>query len=498
MTPGSKGLSDPASTPIGRPSIADAILVFAILILLLGLSYWLYGKSAADGPNQIALVIAAVIAGGVAHKNGMPWEGVRQAAVDGVSGGLGAIFILLAVGALIGTWALSGTIVAMIYYGLDLLRPDLFYASTLVICGLIAVAVGSSWTVIGTVGVGLMGVAANLGLSAEIAAGAIVSGAFFGDRTSPLSDTVNLNAAVTGTDLFTLIRESLWTSVPALIVALGLFAFMGHAASAEETRQMSELANHFNISVWAFAPLAAVFALALWRVSPFVAIFSGALLGGVVAVLLNPHQVIAFAGDPSLPVPLALLKGVWSALATGYVSTSGDPATDALLSRGGMAHMLPTVWLIMAALAFGAIVEHAGLLARIVDPITERVRSISALIVSVVLSSFAANVVTADQYMAIALPGRMFRATFEKRGFAPVVLARAIGDTGTVASALIPWNSCGAYVAATLGLPTLAFAPYAFFCLLSPLMTIALAVLGLRMIRSVPPVGALSSIREGG
>jgi Na+:H+ antiporter, NhaC family len=473
--------------PAGRPaSAADAILVFVVLLGLLALSYWLYGKDAASGPNQIALIFAGLVAGGIAHKNGMPWAGVRQAVVDGVSSGLGAIFILLAVGALIGTWALGGTIVAMIYYGLDLLRADFFYASTLIICALIAVAVGSSWTVIGTIGVGLMGVAANLGLSPEIAAGAIVSGAFFGDRTSPLSDTVNLNAAVTGADLFTLIRESLWTSIPSFVIALALFAFVGHSAVADQSHEMSELASHFNVSVWAFAPLALVFALALMRVSPFVTVFSGALLGGVVAILINPAQVIGFAGDPSLPIPLAMLKGVWTALATGYVSNSGDPATDALLSRGGMAHMLPTVWLIMAALAFGAIVEHAGLLKRIVDPIAARVVAIPALVASVVVSAFAANVVTADQYMAVALPGRMFRAVFEKRGYAPVVLARAIGDTGTVTSALIPWNSCGAYVAATLAVPTFAFAPFAFFCLLSPLMTIAIAVLSVRMLRAPP------------
>jgi Na+:H+ antiporter, NhaC family len=475
------------TTKTGRPpSAADLLLVFGVLIGLLGLSYYLYGKDAALGPNQIALIFSSLVAGLVAHKNGMAWQGVTEAVVDGVKGGLSAIFILLAVGALIGTWALGGTIVAMIYYGMQLLRPDIFYASTLVICALVALAVGSSWTVVGTIGVGLIGVAANLGLSPEITAGAIVSGAFFGDRTSPLSDTVNLNAAVTGTDLFTLIRESLWTSIPSLLLAITVFAMFGHAVQADQAHSTSELAEHFNVSVWAFAPLVLVFALAVLRLSPFVTIFAGALFGGVVAVLLNPHQVVAFAGDPTLPAPLALLKGVWTALATGYVSDTGDTATDALLSRGGMAHMLTTVWLIMAALAFGAIVEHAGFLAQIVDPITARVRSIGALVISVVASSFGANVVTADQYMAIALPGRMFRAEFEKRGYAPVVLGRAIGDTGTVTSALIPWNSCGAYVAATLGVPTLSFAGYAFFCLFSPLATILIALVGFRMLKVAP------------
>jgi NhaC family Na+:H+ antiporter len=495
MAPRSPRPTDAAEpTPPGRPpSAADAVVVFAVLIGLLALSYFLYGKDAAGGPNQIALVFSSVVAGAIAHKNGMPWQGVTEAVVDGVATGLNAIFILLAVGALIGTWALGGTIVAMIYYGMQLLRPDMFYASALVICALIAVAVGSSWTVIGTIGVGLMGIAANLGLSPEIAAGAIVSGSFFGYRTSPLPDTLNLNAAVTGADLFRLIRESLWTSIPSVLLALGLFALFGRSAEADQSHAMAALAQHFTISLWAFAPLALVFALALLRLSPFVTIFAGALLGGVVAVILNPHQVIAFAGDASLPAPLALLKGVWSALATGYVSSTGDTATDALLSRGGMAHMLSTVWLIMAALAFGAIVEHAGFLARIVDPIIARARSTAALVASVVACCFGANVVTADQYMAIALPGRMFRAEFEKRGYAPVVLARAVGDTGAVTSALVPWNSCGAYIATTLGVPTLAFAGYAFFCLLSPLMTIFIAVLGVRMLKSRPAAAPIAS-----
>ncbi len=465
------------------PSIIDCVVAFAVLIVLLTASYLLFGKDAAAGPNQIALILSSLVAGGIAHKNGMPWQGVSQAVVDGVSSGLSAIFILLAVGALIGTWALSGTLVAMIYYGLELMRPDIFYLSTLIVCALIAVAVGSSWTVIGTIGVGLMGVAANLGLSPAATAGAVVSGAFFGDRTSPLSDTLNLSSAVTGADLYDLIRESMWTSVPAFLVTLGIFAMLGGPDTGAAGHAMLDLEQHFNISLWAFLPLGFVFTLALFRVPPFVTIFSGALLGGLVAVVLNPHTVIAFAGDPSLPIPLALLKGVWMALATGFVSDTGEPATDALLSRGGMSHMLSTVWLIMSALAFGAIVEHAGLLARVVDPIAARARTIGGLVLSVVACCIGANVLTADQYMAVALPGRMFKSDFERRGYAPVVLARAVGDGGTVTAPLVPWNSCGAYVAVTLGVPTLSYASYAFFCLLAPIVTVAIALIGFRMIK---------------
>ena len=413
----------------------------------------------------------------------MSWQGVSQSVTDGVSSGLSAIFILLAVGALIGAWAISGTIVTMIYYGLKLMSPQFFYVSTMAICALVGLAIGSSWTVVGTIGVGLMGVAANLGTFPGITAGAIISGAYFGDKSSPLSDTVNLVTAVTGVELFRHIRELLWTSIPALLLSLLLFHLLGPTNPDAADAAMADLTRHFNVSLWAFAPLFFVFALAMLRAPPFVTIFSGALLGCVVAVFLNPDQVAAFAGDATLAAPLALLKGVWKALATGFVSNTGDAATDALLSRGGMAHMLTTVWLIICALAFGAIVEHAGLIARLVDPIVARAKSTVALVSSVVASSFVANLVTADQYIAIALPGRMFRPVFERRGYAPFVLSRAVGDTGSVTSALIPWNSCGAYMSATLAVPTLSFAGYAFFCLLSPLATILLAWLGLRMVK---------------
>lgn len=468
------------------PSGFDSALVFGVLVALLTASYLLFGKDAALGPNQIALIFSSVVAGIVAHKNGMRWEGVSQAVVDGVATGLNAIFILLAVGALIGAWAMSGTMAAMIYYGLEFLNPHYFYLSTLVICALVAIAVGSSWTVIGTIGVGLMGVAANLGLSPAIAAGAIVSGAFFGDRTSPLSDTLNLATAVTGANLFQLIRESLWTSLPSFLISAVIFACLGQATSAESGHAMAGLSAHFNISIWAFTPLVAVFVLAILRFPPFVTIFAGALLGGLVAAFLNPQAVLIFVGESDLPAPIQIFKGVWRALATGFVCQTGDPPIDSLLSRGGMAQMLNTVWLIISALAFGAIVEHAGLVQRIIDPIATRAKTIGGLIASVAAVCFGTNIATADQYMAVALPGRMFGGEFKRRGYAPVVLARALGDSGVVTSALIPWNSCGAYIAATLAIPTFSFAGYAFFCLLAPLMTVAIGFLGLRMLRVAP------------
>ncbi len=480
-----------SNEPAREPSLIDALIPVIALIGLLAMSYYLYGDLASQGPNQIALLFCGLIAAGIAYKNGMPWGALRQATVDGVSSGLAAIFILLSVGALIGTWAMSGTIVAMVYYGLKILSPDYFYASSAIICALVALSIGSSWTVAGTIGIGLMGIAANMGLSPAITAGAVISGAYFGDKASPLSDTVNLATASVGADLFEHIRETLWTSIPSLVIAVILFAILGSPSDFDAAATLAGLERHYDITLWAFVPLLFVFALAILRLPAFVTIFCGALLGGIMAVILNPEAVIAFAADPSLAAPLAFLKGVWKALASGYVAATGEADIDNLLTRGGMESMLGTVWLIMTALAFGAVVEHAGFLARLVNPLLHRARSVGGLVATVVASCIGANIVTSDQYMAIVLPGRMFRAEFERRGLAPVVLSRAVGDSAIVTSPLIPWNSCGAYMAATLGVPVLSFAGFAFFCLINPILTVLIAMLGIRMLRmpATKPVG---------
>lgn len=470
------------SGSVKTPSVLDAAVPCFALIVLLALSYLLFGDTAAQGPNQVALAFAALIAAGIAYKNGMPWSGIRDAVVQGIATGLPAIMILLAVGALIGTWALSGTIMAMVYYGLKLLSPTYFYATTALVCAVVAFGIGSSWTVAGTIGIGLMGVAAQMGLSPAIAAGAVISGAYFGDKASPLSDTVNLAAATAGSDVYAHIRESLWTSVPALALAVALFALLGKAGNFDATSILWAIEAKVRISLWAFLPLILVFLLSVLRVAPFVAIFSGALAGAVMAIILDPARVIAFANAPQLPTALALLKGCWAALATGHTGTTGEKAIDAILSRGGMASMMNTVWLIITALAFGAVVEHAGLLDRLIGPLVARTRSNTGLVTAVAGTAVLSNVVTSDQYISIALPGRLFQGTFAERGLAPAMLSRVIGDTATVTSPLVPWNSCGAYMSSALGVGTLAYAGFCFFNLLNPLVTIAFTLLGWRVI----------------
>jgi NhaC family Na+:H+ antiporter len=475
--------------PLG---LAAALVPVVALVGLLGLSFYLFGDGAASGPNQVALVFCSILAITVAWRHGHSIDDLRDAAVGSVTAGLPAIFILLSVGALIGTWALGGTLVAMVYYGLQLLDPDYFYPTACLICLAVAVSIGSSWTVAGTLGIGLMGVAREMGLDPAITAGAVISGAYFGDKLSPLSGTANLACAAAGANLYAHFGESLRTSAPSLLIALALFWSLGEPVEFDPAAATAQIEAVFQPSSVHFIPLALVLALAILRWPPFVAIFLGALAGGVLAVLDAPERVVAFAGE-GLPHGLALLKGVWATLASGYVSTTGEPAVDVLLTRGGMASMLGTVWLILVALAFGGFIERAGVLERLIGPMIAAARSGGALVATLVGAAFGTNVLASDQYIAVVLPGRMFRPAFEKRGYAPVVLSRSLGDSAAVTSPLIPWNSCGAYMAATLGVATTSYLPYAFFNLINPLIAIVFAYLGLRMLRSAtaaPPVEA--------
>jgi NhaC family Na+:H+ antiporter len=472
-------------------TLTEAIVPVAALILLVALSFLLFGDAGAAGPNQVALVVASMIALFVGWRRGHSLESLGEAATTSVATGIGAIFILFAVGALIGTWAMSGTLVAMVYYGLQLLDPNYFYLTACAICGLVSASIGSSWTVVGTIGIGFMGIAANMGLNPAMAAGAVISGAYFGDKSSPLSDSANLAAAAAGVDLYTHLKETLLTSFVALAIVLAIFWTLGRPGDFDASEKIASIEAAFRISPVLFLPLAVVIVLAAFRLPPFTAIFLGALAGGILAVFVAPERVVAFA-DPKgeLPAFVALFKGVWLALASGYKAATGHAAIDALITRGGMDSMLNTIWLVITALAFGGVVEKAGVLDRLLSPIIAKAKSDGALVASLSTSIVATNIVTADQYIAIVLPGRMFKTAFRQRGLAPVVLSRTVGDTATPTGSLIPWNSCGAYMAATLGVATLSYAPYAFFAWLSPLLTVAIAYAGIRMPRVAPAPGA--------
>jgi NhaC family Na+:H+ antiporter len=372
----------------------------------------------------------------------------------------------------------------MVYYGLQLLSPNYFYMTAAVICAVISASIGSSWTVAGTIGIGLMGIALSMDLNPGIAAAAVISGAYFGDTSSPLSDSANLAAAAAGVDLYDHIRETAVTSGLSLVIALAVFWFLGQPGDFDASEKMANIQSAFQPSLVLFIPLLVVVGLAVLKFPPFTTIFLGALTGGLLGVIVAPERVIAFAdaGD-GISRPLLLLKGVWLALADGYKSDTGYAMIDQLVTRGGMESMLNTIWLIITALAFGGVVEKAGVIERLITPVIQAAKSTGSLVASLVGAVIATNIVTADQYIAIVLPGRMFKNAFAQRGFAPVVLSRAIGGSGTPTGALVPWNSCGAFLAATLGVPTMSLLPYAIFNFVSPLLVIIFAYAGLRMMR---------------
>ncbi|GAA5525003.1 malate-2H(+)/Na(+)-lactate antiporter [Microbulbifer aestuariivivens] len=459
-----------------KPSLGDSLFPLGILIALLSLSVYFYGADSSYGPNQIALLLCAGVAALMGMKNGRSWDDMEAGMLHGIGLVFGAILILLAVGALIGSWILAGTVPSMIYYGVQVLSPQWFYAASCIICAVVGLSIGSSWTTAGTLGVALMGIAAALGLSPAITAGAIISGAYFGDKMSPLSDTTNVAAAVTSNDLFLHIRHMLWTTMPAFLIALvafaafGLAADTGNASAADIQALLDALREEFNISLVSLLPLALLLFMAWRKIPAYPTLIIGALVGCLIALVFEPETARRLGGDDGA---LAGIKGAWYSLFDGYKSTSSNENVAELLSKGGMSSMLNTVWLIVSAMAFGGAMERAGFLERIVGWTLSRVKSVGGLISTTVLTCFGMNAAAGDQYMSIIIPGRMFRDAYREKGLNSLNLSRTLEDSGTITSVLIPWNTCGAYMTATLGIATFTYAPFALFNILCPLLAIA-------------------------
>jgi NhaC family Na+:H+ antiporter len=460
-----------------------ALLPLVLLISMLAMSVGLFHDNSSYGPNQIALMLAAGVASVVGLYLGMSWRDLEHAMVEGITLALKACLILLAVGSLIGSWMLAGTAPAVIYFGLGILDPAWFYPAVLIICSLVSLAIGSSWTTAGTIGLALIGIAQIMDLSLAVTAGAVISGAYFGDKMSPLSDTTNLAPAMVGVELFVHIRHMAWTTGPSMIIALILFTAMGLNAKAglapasEINAARDLLGEKFAIGIPALLPLVLLLTLAMRKVAALPSIAIGALAGCVVALIWQPDLVQAFADPEDVMAPwAAAVKGMFMALADGFSIETGDAALDELLSRGGMSSMLNTIWLILSAMCFGGVMEHTGLLQRIVDALMKGVRGTGSLITTTVLTCIGMNIIAADQYISIVLPGRMYRLEFRRRGLAPQNLSRTLEDAGTMTSALVPWNTCGAFMAATLGVPTLTYLPYAFVNLLNPLTAIVYGI----------------------
>jgi NhaC family Na+:H+ antiporter len=482
------------------PSLLDAAAPIVVLILLIALTIVTFGVSATDGPLQVALMLSAAFASLVALKNGYTSAALAEAAVGGVTTAVGAIFILLAVGALIGTWNMAGTIPTVVDYGVQLLNPSVFFLATAAICAIVGVITGSSWTTAGTLGVAFVGMAHVMGVSEATAAGAVICGAYFGDKMTPLSETTILvPRLVGGLTTGEHIRNMFWTAGPALGISLVVFLLIGLGvdASAEVStdKALAAVEGSFHISVVNLLPLALLVVFTAKKVPPFLAILGSALFAGILACFTQWPAVQAFVDDPQLGTFSTAVKGVYGAMATGFVSNSGVAPVDELFSRGGMAGLLTTVWLVLAAMAFAAILEHAGFLDRLLRPIVTRARSRGSLILAVNASGIGLNVTAGDQYVADVLPSRMFRDEFRRRGLAPQVLSRAVEDSGTVTSPLVPWNTCGAYMSGVLGVSTASYLPYCFFNLLSPVLDVIYGYLGFK-VPSVDAAGAAPAAEE--
>jgi NhaC family Na+:H+ antiporter len=485
---------DPAPGPRGKsPSYPDAVAPLIVLTLLVGGSVSLFGLDAMKGPLQVAMMLSAMTASILILKNGHSWERVSEAGQKGVASVVSAIFILLSVGALIGTWNMAGTIPTLVYYGLIVIHPNWFYVASLLACAVISLGIGSSWTTVGTIGVGLMGLATLAGVSPVITAGAVVSGAYTGDKLSPLSETTILAAQLSGNDLYVHLRHQAWVSVPAFLIAAIVLTWLGWSNSALGVddgvlnSELMTLDQLFWITPLNLLPLLLLIVLSARKVPASLAIMSSALFAGILACFTQPQAVLGIVpGSASMGNVEASIKGVWQVIATGFHFDSGIKAIDDLLSRGGMASMLLTIWLIMAALAFGSLLDEFGFLSKLVTPIMTRAKTTGTLIATSVGTAIGLNIVTADQYVAVVLPLRLFRVEFAKRNLASKNLSRIASNAGIVTAPLVPWNSCGAYMSAVLGVPTLAYLPFAVFNYASPLLEVIYGFTGFKIARMSP------------
>ncbi len=475
-----------SDSEVGEPSFFDALIPVIALVSMLSLSVFLYGDGSSSGANQIALIMAGCIALMVGIKNGYTWREVEKAVAQGIANTFGAILILMAVGMLVGAWILSGTVPSMIYYGLQILNPTIFYFTACVLCAITAISIGSSWTVAATMGTSLMAIAASLGLNPAITAGAIISGAYFGDKMSPLSDTTNLAPAVAGTDLFTHIRHMTWTTFPSIGIALVLYLILGFTEDRESgvvdlQAQLELIDNNFDIGLYLLLPLVAVLYMAYKKKPAFPAIVVGAMVGVLFAIIFQQDTIEAFVGASDKMQVVIILDGIWQSLFAGFTANTGDSTMDGLLTGGGMAGMMNTIWLVMCAITFGSIMEKLGLLKRLVIGLINMAQTTGSLIFVTAMTCIGVNILAADQYIAVVLPGRMYRLEFKRRNLAAKNLSRALEDTGTVTSVLVPWNTCGAYFSGVLGIATFTYLPYCFFNWISPIISVAYGIFNVKI-----------------
>ena len=466
-------------------SIWEALIpVVALVIMLFFNVFYVYGDDALSGSNQFVLLLGAAVAAIVGFYNKVSYKQMLEEVAENVKSTSGAILILLMVGSLAGTWLISGIIPSMIYYGLQILSPTIFLSACVVICSIISIATGSSWTTSATVGIALIGIGSTLGISTGMTAGAVLSGAYFGDKMSPLSDTTNLAPAMAGAELFSHIRYMALTTIPTITISLIVFTIMGFTitttGSPDISDKLAAINGAFNISPFLFIVPAVVILLITKKAPPLIALMIGTLLGAVAAIIAQPDIVVKVAGAESLSFQSAY-KGVMNAMTVDSAVETSSAELNDLFTSGGMSGMLGTIWLIICAMVFGGVMDAIGALARISQALLSLAKTTFGLFASTVASCLTLNVTASDQYLALVIPGKMFKKAYEDKGLAPENLSRTLEDSGTVTSVLIPWNTCGAYQSGVLGVGVGEYFVYAIFNWLSPFMTLFFAAVGIKI-----------------
>ena len=470
-----------------QQSFVSALIPIIFLIGLLSLNVFLYGDNALGGANQLALLLAASLAAIIGVRNGFNWKEILNGVSKSISSTTPAILILLLIGSLAGTWLISGIVPTMIYYGLQIISPKIFLVAACIICAIVSLASGSSWSTIATVGIALLGIGNALEISEGLVAGAIISGAYFGDKMSPLSDTTNLAPAMAGTDLFTHIRYMMYTTVPTFIITLIIFLVVGLSFENDQNidsvnNLLSAIENRFVISPWLFLVPIGLLILIIKKIPALPSLLAGTLLGGIFAIIFQPQLIVELSGIEGNFIQSSYVTVINAMGGETTIETSNTVIND-LLSTGGMYGMLNTIWLIICAMCFGGVMESTGKLQKISSSIIQYAENTGSVIATTACTCIFFNLTASDQYLSIVVPGRMYADTFEEKGLAPENLSRTLEDSGTVTSVLIPWNTCGATQSAILGVATLSYLPYCFFNIISPLMTITYGYLGLKIKR---------------
>jgi NhaC family Na+:H+ antiporter len=470
-----------------QPNLFHSLFPIIFLIVFLTLNVIIFKQDTLAGSNQIILLLAASIAGLIALRFKIPWTKILSSITSSIDTAMPSILILLVIGSLAGTWLISGIVPVMIYYGLKIIHPSVFLFTALVVCCLVSLVTGSSWSTIATIGVALLGIGKTLEIHEGLVAGAIISGSYFGDKMSPLSDTTNLAPAVAGTDIFTHIRYMVITTTPSIILTMIIFLIIGlgsNYASVDNNVEsvIAAIDKNFNLNPLLLLVPVILIIIIIKKVPALPALLAGMLLGAAAALIFQP-QLISRLGKEGLSHFQSSFRVILTAM-YGNTTIQTDNATlNDLFSTSGMAGMLNTVWLIISAMAFGGAMEAAGLLTYISHTIIKFARSTGSLIALTVTTCIFFNLTASDQYMAIVVPGRMYSKTFRERGFKPELLSRTLEDAGTLTSVLVPWNSGGATQARVLGVPTLTYLPYCFFNLINPFVAIIIAYMNYKIRR---------------